>query len=129
MIFECDERQITQIITNLVKNAAESIDARLYDPQRSHETGVITLALYLESDKITLSVSDNGQGFAAENPEEMLKPYVTSSSKGMGLGLDIVKKIVEDHKGLIKVENNSDCGAKVTLSFPSHCDIKDASGA
>ena len=127
VMFECDERQITQVMTNLVKNAAESIEARLYDPQKSQEPGIIILALHSDEENITLSVSDNGLGFASENPEDMLKPYVTTSAKGMGLGLDIVKKIVEDHKGLIKVENNADCGAKVTLSFPPHCDIKDAS--
>lgn len=56
----------------------------------------------------------------------MLEPYVTTRNKGTGLGLSIVKKIVDDHNGLIKLENIASGGAKVTLSFLQHCDIKDA---
>jgi nitrogen fixation/metabolism regulation signal transduction histidine kinase len=47
----------------------------------------------------------------------MFEPYVTTRKTGTGLGLSIVKKIVEDHKGLIKIENNFSGGAKVTVSF------------
>ncbi|MDX2073812.1 MAG: ATP-binding protein, partial [Alphaproteobacteria bacterium] len=120
--FKCDERQITQILTNLVKNAAESIEAR---PDAS-DKGVIRVTLAQSPDAITLSVQDNGVGFPTEEASKMLEPYVTTRAKGMGLGLAIVKKIVDDHNGLLSMENNPDCGAKVTLSFMQQCDINAA---
>ncbi len=120
--FECDERQMTQVLTNLVKNAAESIEAR---PDQSQK-GIIRVGLKNEADRVLLTVSDNGIGFPAENASKMLEPYITTRATGTGLGLAIVKKIVDDHNGLLFIENNSDCGAKVTLSFVQHCDINAA---
>ena len=66
---------------------------------------------------ITVSVQDNGIGFPDGDAGKMIEPYVTTRSSGTGLGLAIVKKIVDDHNGLLSLENNPDCGAKVTLSF------------
>ncbi len=111
--FECDERQMTQVLTNLVKNAAESIESRP-DPA---EQGRIHVELRQENGTILLLVKDNGIGFPDDDAGKMLEPYVTTRSKGTGLGLAIVKKIVDDHNGLLFIENNPDCGAKVTLSF------------
>ena len=122
--FICDERQISQIITNLIKNAAESIEAG----GEAISKGIIKVALETDNEKITISISDNGIGFPNETPgnASVLEPYVTTRVNGMGLGVSIVKKIVDDHKGLLYLENNSDCGAKVTLYFPQHCDIKES---
>lgn len=124
VFFECDERQMTQVLTNLIKNAAESIEARGEEAPKGKI--LISLATNHAPPAIHLSVSDNGIGFPAEETTKMLEPYVTTRAKGTGLGLAIVKKIVDDHKGLLLLENNSDCGAKVTLSFAQQCDINAA---
>jgi len=121
--FKCDERQITQVLTNIIKNAAESIESRADETEK----GVIRVELFCEEERIILTIQDNGIGFRAEDVNKMLEPYVTTRSKGTGLGLAIVKKIIDDHNGLLFIENNSDCGAKVTLSFLHHCDINTAS--
>ena len=61
---------------------------------------------------------DNGIGFPL-NKENLLEPYISRSKKGSGLGLAVVKKIMEDHKGSIELKNNiNKQGAKVRLSFP-----------
>jgi two-component system, NtrC family, nitrogen regulation sensor histidine kinase NtrY len=125
LTLECDERQIGQIMTNLLKNAAESIEARL--AQNGQEKGRITVGLACDNDGITVTVEDNGTGFPGGESQKMLEPYVTTRSKGMGLGLSIVKKIVEDHKGRINIENISPHGARVMLSFLQQCDINAAS--
>lgn len=122
VLFNCDERQITQVMTNLLKNAAEAID----ECSNREEKGRIKISVKDDGENLEITVEDNGIGFKEEDADKMLEPYVTTRSKGTGLGLSIVKKIVEDHKGLIKIENIPSGGAKVTLSFLQHCDIKDA---
>lgn len=119
-LIECDERQIMQVMINLLKNSAESIEAK------HPEQGCIIVRLSTEKGMVSVSVEDNGSGFPDGNIQHMLDPYVTTRTKGTGLGLAIVKKIVEDHKGRITLENIPGSGAKVTLSFLQHCDINAA---
>lgn len=112
----CDERQVTQVVTNLLKNAAEGIEARL--EQNPHgDKGRIDISLSLENQQVLVSIEDNGIGFPPGDAKKMLEPYVTTRSKGTGLGLAIVKKIMEDHKGKISLENNVKGGARVLLYF------------
>lgn len=127
LVMNCDERQITQVLTNLLKNAAESIEARQAREGESAARGRIVLHLSCKDSRILLFVEDNGTGFPGSDMQKMLEPYVTTRSKGTGLGLSIVKKIVDDHKGLLNIENISEGGARVTLSFQQHCDINAAS--
>lgn len=126
VIFYCDERQMTQVLINLLKNSAESIEARLSQKPEA-EKGRISVSLFCENDKTNLIVEDNGVGFPSADAASLLEPYVTTRSKGTGLGLAIVKKIVEDHKGRIIMENIPSGGARVTLSFLQQCDINAAS--
>ena len=72
---------------------------------------------------LLLMVSDNGTGFPVEILSRAFEPYMTTKNHGTGLGLAIVKKIIEEHKGTIKIENADaqsagHTGAIVTLSLP-----------
>ena len=122
VLFKCDERQMTQVMTNLLKNAAEAID----ECGDRDEKGKIKVTVEQDPERLNIIVEDNGSGFRTSDISKMLEPYVTTRSKGTGLGLSIVKKIVDDHNGLINIENVEEGGAKVTLSFLQQCDIKDA---
>jgi two-component system nitrogen regulation sensor histidine kinase NtrY len=127
MLF-CDERQMTQILTNLLKNASEAIDARIeksvlvanegVTKTTYGEKGRIDIALLQDNQHIILNIRDNGIGFPSGDPKNMLEPYITTRNKGTGLGLAIVKKILEEHKGKITLENNVNGGAIVSLYFP-----------
>ncbi|MDX1974053.1 MAG: PAS domain-containing sensor histidine kinase [Rickettsiales bacterium] len=121
--FECDEGQVTQVFGNLFKNAAEAIEAKLAQSPQEGQKGKVTATLTTNEEAITVTVEDNGIGFPPEDAQKLLEPYITTRSKGTGLGLSIVKKIIEDHKGTIKLENSSTGGARVVLSFLQHCDI------
>lgn len=124
ILLYCDERQITQVLTNLLKNAAEGIEARLAKtPEDNGPKGRIKVSLEKAQDTINLSISDNGIGFPPQDMKKMLEPYVTTRANGTGLGLAIVRKIVEEHKGRINLDNNVTGGAIVTLSFLQQCDI------
>jgi nitrogen fixation/metabolism regulation signal transduction histidine kinase len=69
--------------------------------------------------EIKLCVQDNGEGFAKEIMARAFEPYMTTKPHGTGLGLAIVKKIVEEHKGSIRIENSTKGGAVVTVSLPA----------
>jgi len=124
-----DEGQMTQVMTNLLKNAAESIEIRQSTEANTQEKGCIKIGLHCADNTVSLVVEDNGTGFPPGQAQQMLEPYVTTRTKGTGLGLSIVKKIVEDHKGRINLENIPTGGARVSLSFLQQCDINAASSA
>ena len=116
IILNADERQLSQVFTNLLKNAAESIEARMKQEDKP-ERGKITIRAYAADDKNLIEIRDNGTGFPHDRIAQMTEPYVTTRAKGTGLGLSIVKKTMEDHKGTIQLENMAEGGACVTLTF------------
>ncbi len=119
MIVQCDRAQMTQVLTNLLQNAIDSI----HEKQASHPFhGEIDVALRCAGQNIGLDIRDNGLGLPEKIKDQLLEPYVTTKKKGSGLGLPIVKKIVEDHGGSVIIENNmkndEKIGAHVALIFP-----------
>lgn len=125
-IAECDIRQLAQALTNLLKNAAEAIDAR-----NSPVDGIpllqgeIRIRLGQTQDMITLSVEDNGKGLPVEERLNLTEPYVTTRTKGTGLGLAIVKKIMEDLHGALVLADRPGGGAIVSLTWPRHMPKED----
>jgi len=68
---------------------------------------------------VTVSVSDSGTGLPAQIQSTLFTPFVTTKSHGLGIGLTIVRTIVEAHDGKIEARNNSDGGATFTMRFPA----------
>ena len=91
-----DRRLISQALTNVVKNAAEGIDALR---GRRRERGAFSSPCRLTAATLPDPVSDNGKGFPSEDRHRLIEPYVTTRAEGTGLGLPIVIKIFEDHGG------------------------------
>ena len=122
----CDRRQISQALTNLLKNASESIESRLTNKNSSSEPGLIVLRLIqndldnqstnIANNKLSIIVEDNGIGLPA-NKERLTEPYVTARDKGTGLGLAIVRKIMEDHHGRFVLSDRPEGGAQVSMIF------------
>ncbi len=109
-----DPALLGQVLVNLVKNAQEALEAA--------EAPLITVTTALHGSHVSLCVQDNGHGFPDELWGRMFEPYVTSKPKGTGLGLPVVKKIVEEHHGSIAVDNPEAGGARVCVSLPSLID-------
>lgn len=111
----CDSAQISQVMMNLLKNSAEAIEQKLLDDVNLR--GKITINLRkIASHTCEVSISDNGGGFKDEILDKICEPYVTTKTKGTGIGLAIVKKIIEDHGGVIRFENNQ-VGATITFNL------------
>jgi len=113
----CDRRQVAQVFTNLLKNAAEAIEARReLDPDAP--AGLILVRLSIDAGRAVIEVIDNGKGLPAEDRHRLAEPYVTTRMKGTGLGLAIVKKIVEEHSGQMILDDAESGGAVVRFTLP-----------
>ena len=115
----CDSRQVAQVLTNLLLNAAEAISGRDKPDDGSElPSGKIILRVTAGADEAMLEVLDNGRGLPEEDRNRLTEPYVSTRLKGTGLGLAIVAKVMEDHKGTISIEDRAEGGACVRLVFP-----------
>ena len=104
---ECAGRLLVQAFTNVLKNAAEAIEAR--QAKSDYDTpGIIAVRMEKEDNKLTIRISDNGIGLPPDQRHRLTEPYVTTRTKGTGLGLAIVRKILEDHEGQLSL---ADAGA------------------
>ena len=104
-----DPHQIAQLVTNLLKNAAEAIEDRLSsgdDKDSPPESGRIEIEVKADDQMVHLTVSDNGIGLPKGLARQRLsEPYVTTRDRGSGLGLAIVHKILEDHGGGLRLSD------------------------
>ena len=112
----CDRHQFGQVMTNLLKNAAEAIEAKRRDAEPDYR-GRIAVEVAAAAEAVVVTVTDNGVGLPTHGTERLLEPYVTTREKGTGLGLAIVKKIVEEHAGDMTFAGNDEGGTSVTVRF------------
>jgi two-component system nitrogen regulation sensor histidine kinase NtrY len=117
-----DKRLISQVLTNLIKNAVEAIEGAGLETIRDP---AIVAAARFEGETVRVSISDNGKGWPKENRNRLLEPYITTREKGTGLGLAIVAKIIEQHGGKVELvdaepDENGRVGACFTFTLPRH---------
>jgi len=118
----CDRGLITQVLTNLMQNAADAIAARREAAPETAPPGRIRVALTAGRRSYRVTVTDNGPGLPAQNRDRLTDPYVTTRASGTGLGLAIVRKIVEQHGGELWLADSDGSdgldGARVGLRLP-----------
>ncbi len=112
---QCDRHQFGQALTNVLKNAAEAIEAKVKSSEPDYR-GKIVIRLEPEDEAVRVVIEDNGIGLPKER-EKIVEPYVTTRERGTGLGLAIVNKIVEEHGGAMTFGTRDEGGTRVTLSF------------
>ena len=112
----CDRRQISQALTNIVKNAVEAIETRRNRSETNFEGDRVELRVRAVKDQVVIDVNDTGVGLPADR-ERLTEPYMTTRVRGTGLGLAIVKKIVEEHCGEIAFLDRSGGGTHVRIAF------------
>lgn len=110
IIAKLDRTQLIRVVTNLVKNAIQAV------PDVESPRILVTVAS--EGDEVKISVADNGIGIADDFKEKVFEPKFTTKSSGMGLGLGMVKNIVENYQGTISFTSQQGKGTVFTVKFP-----------
>ncbi len=103
-----DKDQMTQAVLNILLNSIEAVD----------KNGEIRIGIRQIKDGLQLSIADNGKGIAKENVEKIFEPFFTTKKSGTGIGLALVKKIIDMHNGKITVESKE--GTRFVIRLPIH---------
>ena len=125
LLVRCDGRLINQALTNIYKNAAESVLRRIAEIGAGKHDGRIKTQLSFLDNKVKVRISDNGMGWPVPDKERLLEPYVTTRDSGTGLGLAIVMRIAADHGGNLTLHerDNGEQGAVIELVLPRGGDV------
>ena len=118
IMIEMDKIYLSRIITNLVSNASQAND--------EERENIINVDVEQRQKRIIITVDDNGIGIAEEHYGRIFEPNFTSKSSGMGLGLTMVRKMVEDYKGEISVKSELGKGTTFTISLPNNLKATEA---
>ena len=110
VIAKFDRTQLIRVVTNLVKNAIQAIP-ETQEPK-------IKVEVYSQNDSVNITVEDNGNGISEENKPMVFEPKFTTKSSGMGLGLPMLKKIIETYSGNITFTSQEGKGTIFKVSFP-----------
>ncbi len=105
-----DAKLLRQVIHNLLQNAQDAL-IDIAHPQ-------IDIITRIAEQTVQLMVMDNGVGLSEQVKDRLFEPYATTKPKGTGLGLAIVKKIIEEHQGVIRMENRDQGGVVVCIRLP-----------
>ena len=106
-----DADQMKRVLINLVDNAIEATDKK--------GTVVISTEFDRTHGRVRLGVADDGPGIPAEDREKLFVPHFSTKKRGSGLGLAIVNRIVQEHQGVIRVEDNRPRGARFVVELPA----------
>ncbi len=105
-----NEENIHQVFLNVINNSVQAMKS----------TGEIIISTCIESDKVVTTITDNGEGISDENIARIFDPFFTTKEpgRGIGLGLSIVFKIIEEHKGTIRYASELEKGTQVIITLP-----------
>ncbi|HMB99830.1 MAG TPA: ATP-binding protein [Flavobacteriaceae bacterium] len=110
IIAKFDRTQLIRVVTNLVKNAIQAM------PEKKEPKIVVIVAS--AGDNVTITVADNGVGVSEDNRNKVFEPKFTTKTSGMGLGLAMVKNIVETYNGTITFTSQKGVGTTFKVTFP-----------
>ena len=111
-MIEMDKIYLSRIITNLVANSRQA--------KHDDRENIINLDVEQRQKRVIITVDDNGTGIPEELYDRIFEPNFTSKTSGTGLGLTMVRKMVEDYKGEISVKSELGKGSTFTISLPTN---------
>ncbi len=110
IIMNLDKLQITRIVTNLIKNAIQATE--------EVENPDINVKVFEQKSAVTIIVADNGKGILNEDKDKVFEPKFTTKTSGMGLGLPMIKNIIEAYEGSISFKSVYKKGTIFTVRLP-----------
>jgi signal transduction histidine kinase len=110
-----DPEGVKRVVANLIDNAAEAMQESVH-----REIDIRTNTVDSDPSIVEISISDTGHGITSELKEKLFLPYFSTKDRGTGLGLAIVARIIEEHHGTIRVEENKPVGARFIVELPVH---------
>jgi len=114
IIVKMDRAQLIRVVTNLVKNAVQSVEDK--------DNPEVTVRVFSKDKTAVIEVLDNGAGIPEQNKERIFEPKFTTKSSGMGLGLAMVKSIIENYGGKITLSSDLGKGSVFIVDFPKFMD-------
>jgi len=108
MLIKVDPLLMRRVLVNLFSNAIQAMP----------DGGTLLVSAAREGDAIRISVMDNGVGMSKETLSRLFQPLFTTKAKGMGMGLAVIKRIVEAHNGSINIQSEQGEGTTVTIILP-----------
>ena len=110
---KADAELIRQVVANLIDNAAESMEGATVRRLR------VSTRPESDGDAVVIEISDSGHGISPADKEKLFLPHFSTKGRGTGLGLAIASRIIAEHHGTIRVEDNSPVGARFLIRFPA----------
>ena len=116
---QVDRQRLEQVLTNLVINATQAMQSSGQPPDERQL--VVQTALSPEASQpkaIVITITDTGPGIPLDARQRIFEPFFTTKARGTGLGLTVARRIIEEHKGVIKIESDEGKGARFIITLP-----------
>jgi len=110
VIIKGDREKLKEVFINILVNSYEALENK--------NDGIIDITLAENNKNVEVIITDNGCGIKKEIMDKIFDPFFTTKQKGTGLGLSIVLRIIEEHKGKIRIESDFNLGTKVFIEIP-----------
>jgi signal transduction histidine kinase len=108
-LVQADPILMGQVFTSIIYNAIEALDFG----------GGITIDFASDGKRVEVSIADNGRGIPGDDLNRIFNPFFTTKEQNLGLGLAVSHRIIDAHKGLIRVNSHPELGTTVTLTLPA----------
>jgi two-component system, NtrC family, nitrogen regulation sensor histidine kinase NtrY len=112
-LVKADPELLRRVVVNLIDNAAEAMEGAALRQL------TITTRAESEDDSVVIEIGDSGHGISPEDKERLFLPHFSTKDRGTGLGLAIASRIIAEHNGSIRVEDNLPVGTKFVIRFPA----------
>ena len=112
-LVKADRELLRRVLANLIDNAAEAMEGSAIRRMR------VATRVDGDGDAVEIEISDSGQGISPEDKERLFLPHFSTKERGTGLGLAIASRIIAEHNGTIRVEDNLPTGTRFVIRFPA----------
>jgi signal transduction histidine kinase len=126
-LLEVDRQRLEQVFSNLIINATQAMHTGGQNPDErklSLQTNIapapkgIALQTGKEPKEVVITIADTGPGIPVDARQQIFEPFFTTKARGTGLGLTVARRIIEEHKGAIKIESNEGKGTRFIITLP-----------